>query len=253
MKALVTGASSGIGREMARILANTYDELILIGRNKDRLKELEQELSNKTKVKTISLDLTMKENCIKIHKENKDIDLLINNAGFGDYGKFSETDLEKEINMISTNVIACHILTKIYLKDMMKRNSGHILNVASIAGFMPGPLMTTYYATKSYVVRLSEAIREELRKEKSKVKISILCPGPVATNFETTANVKFQFNGTNSHDVAEYALNHLHKFYIVPGLATKISRHLLQILPGSLTAKIMYKLQSQRTKTNEKE
>ena len=248
MKALITGASSGIGSDMARILANTYDELVLVGRNKERLNDLKKELesSNNVKIKTISIDLSDYNNCIKIYEENKDIDLLINDAGFGDYGKFINTDLEKDIKMIETNVIALHTLTKLYLIDMKKKNKGHILNVASIAGFMPGPLMTTYYATKNYVVRLSEGIREELRKDKSKVHISILCPGPVSTSFEKTANVKFQFPGVDSYNIAKYAIDHLDKFYIVPGIGTKISRILMQILPGSLTAKIMYILQSTR-------
>ena len=250
MKALITGASSGMGKEMAKILANTYDELILVGRDKTRLNNLKKELSNKTSIKIVEIDLCNKDNCYKLYKDNKDIDLLINNAGFGDYGKFVETNLEKDIDMINTNITALHILTKLYLIDMKKRDSGHILNVASIAGFMPGPLMTTYYATKNYVVRLSEAIREELRKDKSNVKISILCPGPVKTGFEKTANVQFQFNGVNSHDIALYAINHLNKFYIVPGIGVKLSRLLMQILPGSISAKIMYKLQSGRKKIN---
>ena len=250
MKALITGASSGMGREMARILAQSYDELVLVGRNKERLYELEKELSDQATIKVVVMDLGNRDNCYQLYRDNKDIDLLINNAGFGDYGKFVETSLEKDLDMIDTNVIASHILTKLYLVDMKKRDSGHILNVASIAGFMPGPLMTTYYSTKGYVVRLSEAIREELRRDKSHVKISILCPGPVATGFEKTANVQFQFHGVNSYDVALYALNHLNKFYIVPGIGVKISRLLMQILPGSISSRIMYRLQSGRKKVD---
>ena len=116
------------------------------------------------------MDISKEENCKKIYEENKDIDILINNAGFGDCGHFEETSLDKDIQMIHTNIIAYHILTKLYLKEMIKKDSGKILNVASIAGFMPGPLMTTYYSTKNYVVRFSESIREELRRKKSKVK-----------------------------------------------------------------------------------
>ncbi len=246
MKVLITGASSGIGREMARILAKTSDEMVLVGRNKERLENIKKELGNQSIIKIISTDLSNIDNCMKLYKENKNIDLLINNAGFGDYGNFTETSLEKELEMINTNIVACHILTKLYLKDMEKENKGRIINVASIAGFMPGPLMTTYYATKSYVVRLSEAIREELRRKKSNVKIHILCPGPVATNFEKNANVKFQFNGISSYKVAKYTLNHLNKFYIVPTFGTKLSRLFLQIIPGSISSKIIYKIQSKR-------
>ena len=248
MKALITGASSGIGKDMAKILSETYDELILVGRDETRLNNLKKEILKKRKIeiKTLSLDLTKKENCYKLHENNKDIDLLINNAGFGDCGLFTETDLEKELNMIKTNIEAYHILTKLYLQDMTNVNKGQILNVASIAGFMPGPLMSTYYATKSYVVRLSEGIREELRREKSNVKISILCPGPVDTNFNNAANVKFKLKGMQSEEVAKYALNHLNKFYIVPGLGVKISRIFLQLLPGSLTSRITYNVQRKK-------
>ena len=192
MKALITGASSGLGREITKLLANTYDELVVVARTESKLIELKEEIAkfSKSEVKIVVMDVSIKENCQRLYEENKNVDLLVNNAGFGDYGEFTETSLDKELTMINTNIVAYHILTKLYLTDMMKANKGHILNVASIAGFMPGPLMATYYATKSYVVRLSQAIREELRRSKSKVKISILCPGPVNTNFKNTANIK---------------------------------------------------------------
>ena len=246
MKALITGASSGIGRDLARILANTYDELVLVARDKKRLNELKEELENKIKIKVIATDLTSENNCIKIYNENKNVDLLINNAGFGDCGNFTETSLEKDINMIKTNITAYHILTKLYLKDMEEKNRGQIINVASIAGFMPGPLMATYYATKSYVVRLSESIREELKRKKSKVKISILCPGPVDTNFNNYANVKFKLKGMDSYEVAKYTLNHLNKFYIVPGIGVRISRVLMHLLPSSIIAKLTYNIQRKK-------
>ena len=178
----------------------------------------------------------------------KDVDVLINNAGFGDCGKFDETNLDKDIAMIKTNVIAYHILTKLYLKQMKEKDSGKILNVASIAGFMPGPLMTTYYATKNYIVRLSEAIREELKKDKSNVQISILCPGPVETTFNKVANVKFKLREANSKQVAKYAIKKLEqgKFYIVPGLDVKFARLGAKIVPSNLLAKITYKVQKRK-------
>ena len=248
MKALITGASSGIGRDMARILSKEYDEMILVARKEEELKKLKKELSKDSNVniKIIAMDLSVVENCIKLHEENLNVDLLINNAGFGDCGEFTKTSLDKEINMINTNITAYHILTKLYLIDMKKNNKGHILNVASIAGFMPGPLMATYYATKSYVVRLSEGIREELKKEKSEVKISILCPGPVDTNFNKTANVKFSLKSLSSCDVAKYAIRHLNKFYIVPGVGVKLARIGTNFVPSFLTAKMAYN--SQRRK-----
>ena len=244
MKALITGASSGIGRDMAKILAKKGYDLVLVARDNKKLNELKNELN--TNIKIVSMDLSVVDNCKKLHAENPDIDLLINNAGFGDCGNFTHTSLDKEINMINTNITAYHILTKLYLIDMKKVNKGHILNVASIAGFMPGPLMTTYYATKSYVVRLSEGIREELRREKSNVKISILCPGPVKTNFTKVANVKFTLKEKNSYDVAKYAINNLNKFYIVPGLDIKLARFASHIFPSSLVAKVTYIVQKKK-------
>ena len=246
MKALITGASSGIGRDFARILADKGYELILVARDEEKLQELQKELKTNTKI--ISMDLSNIENCKKLHAENPDIDLLINNAGFGDCGNFTHTSLDKEISMINTNITAYHILTKLYLIDMKKINKGHILNVASIAGFMPGPLMATYYATKSYIVRLSEGIREELNKEKSNVKISILCPGPVSTNFNKVANVKFSLKEKNSYFVAKYAINHLNRFYIIPGLDIKFAKLGVKLFPSSLVAKITYMVQKKKLK-----
>lgn len=251
MKALITGASSGIGRELAKLLSEKYEEMVIVARTESKLIELKEEIekNSKCKVKMEVLDVSIKENCKRLYENNKDVDLLVNNAGFGDYGLFTETSLDKELQMIDTNIVAYHILTKLYLKDMKARNKGHILNVASIAGFMPGPLMATYYATKSYVVRLSQGIREELRKEKSKVKISILCPGPVNTNFKNAANIKFNFYGANTESIAKYTVKHLKRFYIVPRLEVRLSRIPLKLLPSSFIAKFIYVVQSRRGKS----
>ena len=223
MKALITGASSGIGRDMARILAKKNYDLVLVARDEQKLKELEKELkeNNNIKIETISMDLSQEENRI---------------------------DLNKKLTMIKTNIIAYHILTKLYLVDMKAKNSGKILNVASIAGFMPGPLMATYYSTKAYVVRLSESIREELRKEKSKVQISILCPGPVNTNFNNVANVKFHMREANSYNVAKFAIDKLlkGKFYIIPGLDVKAGIFFSHFVPSSFVAKITYMVQKKK-------
>lgn len=250
MKILITGASSGIGKDMARIMAEKKNELVLVARNEEELRKLAKELEekNKIKVEVIAKDLSIEENCKEIHKIVKDVDILINNAGFGDCGDFTKTSLDKDISMIKTNIVAYHILTKLYLKDMKEKNSGKILNVASIAGFMPGPLMATYYATKNYVVKLSEAIREELRKEKSNVQISILCPGPVDTNFNKVANVVFNLKEASSMDVAKYAIKKLEKgkFYIVPGISVKCARIASNIVPSSLMSKITYNVQKRK-------
>ena len=248
MKILITGASSGIGKDMARILAKKADELVLVARDIAKLEEVKKELEKETKVEIISMDLSKEENCKEIHNRVKNVDILINNAGFGECGNFTKTNLDKDLNMIKTNVIAYHILTKLYLTDMKAENKGKILNVASIAGFMPGPLMATYYATKNYVVRLSEAIREELKKEKSKVQISILCPGPVKTNFDEVANVKFKIRQADSMKVAKYAIKKLKqgKFYIVPGLDVKFAKLGAKIFPANLVSKVTYMVQKRK-------
>lgn len=246
MKALITGASSGMGRDMAKILSQNGYDLILVARDEKRLEEVKKQLKTETKI--VVMDISKEENCKKIYEENKDIDILINNAGFGDCGHFEETSLDKDIQMIHTNIIAYHILTKLYLKEMIKKDSGKILNVASIAGFMPGPLMTTYYSTKNYVVRFSESIREELRRKKSKVQISILCPGPVDTNFNKVADVEFALKGLSSEYVAKYAINKFlkGKFYIVPGWKIKLARIGAKLAPASLVAKISYNMQKRK-------
>ena len=246
MKALITGASSGIGRDMAKELSKKGYDLILVARDLEKINEVKQELN--TNIEIECMDISNAENCKKLHEKYKDIDILINNAGFGDCGDFTKTNLEKEISMINTNIVAYHILTKLYLQDMKQKDSGKILNVASVAGFMPGPLMATYYATKNYVVRLSEAIREELRKTKSKVQISILCPGPVDTNFNKVADVQFALKGLSSEYVAKYAIQKLlkGKFYIVPGWKIKLAKIGCKIAPTNIVAKISYNMQRRK-------
>ncbi len=249
MRVLITGASSGIGRDMARYLSKLGYELVLVSRNEEELNKLKEEL--KTKVEVIAMDLSIKENCYKLYEEAKDIDILINNAGFGVFGKFVETDLEKEVNLIQTNVTAVHILTKLYLKDMVKKDKGHILNVASIAGFMPGPLMAAYYASKNYVVTLTRSINKELKKSKSNVKLSLLCPGPVNTNFNNVANVKFKVKALSSQYVAKYAVDRMlkGKLIIIPGILIKIAKVISKITPTAIVEEISYHMQVSKSKT----
>lgn len=248
MKALITGASSGIGRDMARELSKKGYDLVLVARDLDKLNEVKKELE--AKIEIVCMDISNVDNCKKLYEQYKDIDILINNAGFGDCGYFYKTNLEKEISMINTNIVAYHVLTKLYLQDMKQKNSGKILNVASIAGFMPGPLMATYYATKNYVVRLSEAIREELNKQKSKVQISILCPGPVDTNFNKVADVEFALKGLSSEYVAKYGIKKFlkGKFYIIPGWKIKLAKIGCKIAPTNLVSKISYNMQKRKIK-----
>ena len=246
MKALITGASSGIGKAIAIELSLQGYDLILVARNIQKLNELKNQIN--THVEVIGMDISKEENCYDLYQNHKDVDILVNDAGLGDCGHFDQTSLEKDIKMIKTNVIAYHILTKLYLTDMKAKNKGIVLNVASIAGFMPGPLMATYYATKSYVVRLSESIREELNKEKSKVQISILCPGPVATNFNNVANVKFHLREADSMQVAKYAVKKLEKgkFYIVPGIDIKLGKFAAKVVPSNIVSKVTYMVQKRK-------
>lgn len=248
MKALVTGASSGIGRDMARYLSSLGCELILVARDKDNLQSLQLEL--KTKVKVIIADLSIESKLKEVYIlcRNENIDILINNAGFGEFGNFDETDLNKELSMIDVNIKAVHILTKLFLKDMKKRNSGYILNVASSAAFMPGPLMATYYSTKAYVMRLTTSIYEELRKSDSSVSISCLCPGPVNTNFNNIAGVKFSVKPHSSEYVAKYGIDKMfkRKLIIVPGLIMKISVFGTRLLSTKILARIAYKIQKKK-------
>lgn len=248
MKALITGASSGIGLDMARYLAQKKYELILVARNREKLEQIQKTLP--TKVTIIVADLAneqkVKELYVITKKEN--IDILINNAGFGDFGYFTETDLNKELEMINTNIKALHILTKFFLRDMEQRNSGYILNVTSSASFQPGPLMSTYYATKSYVYQLTEAIYYEQKKKKTNVHISVLCPGPVKTNFNNVAGVKFGIKPQSSAFVAKYAINQMlaNKMLIIPGFKMKCAKFFSRFVPDKFLLRITYRIQKKK-------
>ena len=248
MKALITGASSGMGLDMTKYLTKLGYDIFAVSKDKGKLDNIYKDYKN---VKTIGLDLTKKNNCIKLYDMLKDehIDLLINNAGFGDAGNFSETSLDKELDMIDLNIKAYHILTKLFLIDFIKRDYGRILNVASMAGFMPGPYMATYYATKSYVVNLSLAIYEELKRDKSNVKISVFCPGPVKTNFDNVANVKFNMMQLDSKYASKYAIDNmfLDKLVIIPP-NMKLNKFLSKIGPTKLVLYVNSMLQERKFK-----
>ncbi len=248
MKALVTGASSGIGKDIAIRLSSIGYDVILASRRKEELKKVSSLCTGKTEI--YQVDLSNKDECVKMFNKYKNIDILVNNAGYGMFGNFYDTDLEKELNMIDVNIKAVHILTKLYLKEMMKNNKGRILNVASSAAFSPGPLMATYYSSKSYVLRLTVSINEELRRSKSNVKVSVLCPGPVDTNFNNVAGVNFALKGLSSSYVAKYAINKMfkNKLIIIPGLINKISVVGCKLLPLRLLAKIDYNIQRRKEK-----
>ncbi len=248
MKALITGASSGIGRDMARILSSRGYDLILVARRKDRLEKLKKELN--TNVEIIALDISSTFNCMKLYNKVKkqDIDIVINNAGFGIFGSFSETKLDPDLDMIDLNIKAVHSLTKVFLQDFKEKNKGYILNVASSAAFQGGPLMATYYATKAYVLRITEAIHEELRRENSNVYVGVLCPGPVNTEFNDVANVKFGVKALDSYDVAEYAIKSMfkRKLIIIPGLMMKVTNVLGNFIPRKLKLRMTYNIQKRK-------
>ena len=252
MKALITGASSGIGFQIAKYLASKKYELILVARNKEKLELIQEKFPTKTTIVVMDLsnEQKVKELCILMKKEN--IDILINNAGFGDFGDFSETELSTDIDMINTNVKAVHILTKIALKKMVEEDKGYILNVASAAGFMPGgPLMSTYYATKSYVYSLTQAINTELKKKKSNVVVSVLCPGPVDTNFNNVAGVTFKSKSLSASYVAQYAIDNMlekKKRVIIPGSQMKFIKFIMRFISDKALLKMVYRTQRRKRK-----
>lgn len=249
MKALITGASSGIGREIAKYLASLNYDLIIVARNTEKLNQLKSEIKN-VDVRVITLDLSREQDALDLYEHLKGdrIDFLVNNAGFGAYGKFTEVPLETELALIHTNVCAVHILTKLYLKEMVARNSGYILNVGSAAGFLAGPTFSSYYASKNYVVRLTQAIHEELRRDKSNVRVSVLCPGPVQTNFNDVANVKFCIRGLTPEFVAKYAVDKtlLGKMIITPGFEMKATRFFEHFLSEKALTRISYNVQMKK-------
>lgn len=235
--ACITGASSGIGKEFAIQLSELGYNLILISRHPKEIKKYAAKLP--TKCKIISCDLSDEASCIKLARRLRHfkISILINNAGFGKLGGFTETKLKNDLNMIDLNVKSVHILTKALLPGMIKNDDGYILNVASIAGLMPGgPFMSTYYATKSYVTSFTSAIAREIKEAGSHVSISALCPGPVDTNFNERANVEFSLKGITPQYCVSYALYNMfrRKLIIIPTLEIKLAALCMRFLPRKM-------------------
>lgn len=253
MKALITGASSGMGRDMARVLSGLGYDIIAVARRSERLEQLKKEL--KTNVEIICCDVSDEQQCRQLAGIAGDVDVVVNNAGFGVFGDFCSNDLDAELKLIDTNLKAVHIITKEYTRRFKEKNSGYILNVASAAAFFPGPLFAAYYASKSYVLRLSQSIAEEMRREKKNVHISVLCPGPVSTEFGEVANVSFGIKGKGisleSMDVARYAIKQMFsgKQVIVPGAVMKAAVFLRHILPDKALARAVYHIQHKKCST----
>lgn len=247
--AVVTGASSGIGMEFARQLAKKGYSLVLTARREERLKELAKELSVECKI--ILADLSKEEECRRLFEEIKDLKIavFINNAGFGNCGKFTDSSLEKELTMIRVNIEAMHILMKLVLQKMQTENIGYILNVASSAGLLPaGPYMSAYYATKAYVTSLTRGVAEELREAGSRVYIGCLCPGPVDTEFNSVANVEFALKGIRAKDCVAYALQQMarRQTVIVPTLLMKLATTSGRIVPQKLCTQLVARQQKKK-------
>ncbi len=247
-KVLITGASSGIGRDIARFFDSMGCELILVARREDRLKALAGCLNGTPKI--IAMDVGNAEKAEQLYRITKDenIDILINNAGFGLWGSFTETDPAREIEMIKLNVEAMHVLFKLFLRDFKKRNSGKILNVASAAAFAPGPYMAAYYASKAYVLRLTQAVAHELKEENSAVTVSALCPGPVNTEFNRVAGVHFSVKPLSSKYVAKYAVINMikGKTVIIPGKTIKLAAAASKIVPSETVCEIVSGIQKKK-------
>lgn len=248
---LITGASSGIGYELAKIYAEQGEPLILVARRKAILAEFQQHYPN---VEIVEMDLSQPENAEKLfaltEQQGWFVGRLINNAGVGGFGEFVETALEQEVAMINLNIQALMILTKRYLQPMKQRNQGEILNVSSIASFMPGPQMAVYYATKAFVTSFSKALSHELAK--TNIKISILAPGPTETGFVKAANLQNsslfdRLKTQSARDVAAYAVQHLgRKRVIIPHWLNKLLVFSSRFAPDALLLNIVAALQKRK-------
>ena len=251
--ALITGASGGIGYELAKLLAKDNYNLVLVARSEEKLQQLKMDLETGYKIsaKVITKDLSkmgaVDEICNELEKEKIAIDILINNAGFGDFGKFTETNWQKEAEMIQLNILTLTHLTKLFLKGMIERKSGKILNLASIASFQPCPLMAVYGATKAYVLSFSEAIANELKG--TGVTVTALCPGPTKTNFfkaagnEDSKLVKGKKIPT-SKEVAKCGYEAMKKgeTVVIHGLKNRILASSIRFAPRNLVTKISRKV-----------
>lgn len=248
MKALVTGASSGIGKDITKELVKRGYEIIAVALEEDKLEELKREIPQV--VKTIAMDLSVRENCFKVYEMTKEdnVEVLVNNAGFGTVGTFNETDLNWELAMLDTNCAAMHILFKLFLKDMVAKDSGRIMNLASISSFAPGPNMAAYFACKSYVYRLTQSVFQELKWMNSKVTVTALCPSPTTTSFDAVANVKYNMKYLTSEYVAKKGVDAMlkGKWCMTPGFVGKATKAMSKILPDKLTAKIIGRFPKKR-------
>ena len=253
MYTLVSGASSGIGLELAKLFAEQKKDLILVARSKEELNKLAEELRKKhdISVEVIVKDLSVvgsaQELFDEVQAKNVEVETIINNAGFGDYGKFAETSLQKERAMMQLNMITLTELCKLFVQPMVEKKQGTIVNVASTAAFQPGPLMAVYFATKAYVLHFSEAIQNELQD--SGVHVMALCPGPTRSGFQEAADMEasslVQGKIPTAKDVAEFAMAQLEKKKVVAvhGWKNKLLVFLNRTATRNIVVNIVRKLQ----------
>jgi hypothetical protein len=254
--ALVTGASAGIGRELARLAAQDGYDLVLVARRRDRLEELSAELTaaHGVKVTVIAADLADRSTPAQIAERLREagtrVDFLINNAGFGTCGPFAESLLEREVEMIDVNIRALMQLTRLFLPEMVARKRGCILNIASVAGFVPGPYMAAYYASKAFVLSFTEALSEELRG--SGVTATASCPGPTASEFGAVARSKdsnlFQRHVADAASVARHAYQAMlaGKVVAIPGFSNKLIAQAVRVGPRAVIRAIAAYLNRKR-------
>jgi len=250
---LITGASSGIGLDLAHLFAADGHDVVLVARSEDKLRELAKELETKHGIQAhvIAADLAKPDAPRQIFERAPAVDVLVNNAGFGVSGALAETDLRAELDMIQVNIAALTHLTKLFLGPMLQRGLGRILNVASTAAFQPGPFMAVYYASKAYVLSFSEAIAEELRG--SGVSVTVLCPGPTATGFQKAANMSTEallrvMRPVSSMDVARAGYRALMRGrrVVIPGVKNKIGVQSLRVSPRAVVTRVVRALQVRR-------
>ena len=252
--ALITGATRGIGYELTKLFAGDYYDLVLVARNKDKLKEIEEDLSNKCDIDIliIAKDLSVPNAAIEIFNEIEEkqivVDILVNNAGIGDFEIFNNADLSKISQIMQINIVSLTELTKFYLKGMVDRKEGKILNVSSMAAFQPGPYMAVYYASKAYVQSFSEAIASELKG--TGVTVTALCPGPTKSGFQHEvgsegSNLSKLNLLSSSEDVAKYGYKALQagKEVAIPGFVNTSLVNTIKIIPRKTKIHIVKKLQ----------
>lgn len=251
MYALVTGASSGIGIEIARLLAKKKYDLIIVARREERLKKIKKELESRYGIHVVIMqyDLSKEENCKRLFKscEKYPIEVLVNNAGFGKVGYCSDVPMEQELDMVKTNIIAVFILTKLFIRTYSK---GYILNVSSVAAFQPGPVMAVYGATKSFVYSFSLAVNYELKKQRRNIHVTTLCPGPVNTEFNQVADADFDLKSISPKRCAAAALNGMfkRKDIVIPGIRIKLLHAGSKFAPVKAVLPVEYRIQVKKTK-----